>query len=124
MADPDDILAPCSDAHCILAEQPRVGMHTQGGCRHLKEHGGQLNLLLRTMGTEILRLRAEVDRLRSLPVLPSCGDCSHLDGGMGGAWCTRAPRGTDCRVDHDPIPGPVGYGTPPPSWCPWRGGKR
>lgn len=54
-----DLLQPCSAAHCIMApERPRKGMYTQGGCRHLKFRGPELNKFLRTMANEIHRLRA------------------------------------------------------------------
>lgn len=57
-----ELLSPCSDAHCIMAEKPRRGMCTQGGCRHLQERGPELYSLLRAMAAEILRLRKAVER--------------------------------------------------------------
>lgn len=55
-----DPLAPCSDAHCILAEQPREGQHTNGGCQHLKERGPALTILMMEMGSTIVRLQKQL----------------------------------------------------------------
>jgi hypothetical protein len=61
-------------------------------------------------------LIAEVDRLRSLPVIPTCGECRHL-----------YRRGRSCEHPNATTPGEARHVDPshePPSWCPWRGGGR
>ena len=116
MTTANEVMEPCSDRNCILLDltKPRGGMHTNGGCEHLGNGRPGTLALLRAMGAEIVRLRA-------LPVISTCGDCAHLDCGMGGAYCTRLPPGERRDVPQNPVPGPVGYGTPPPEWCPLRG---
>ena len=48
----------CLDHSCILRDKAKpAGQRTQGGCRHLKERGPELNKQLRAMGAEIVRLR-------------------------------------------------------------------
>lgn len=49
---------------------------------------------------------AEVERLRSLPVIETCGDCGY----EGQEWCGAADRETSPTAT-------------PPSWCPLRGGR-
>ena len=104
-----DDLTPCSDAHCILAEQPRRGMCTQGGCQHLKARGPEVTRLLRA-------LAAEVRRLRSLPVIATCGECG---------WCHREPvRGGWTHICENPNAPEqdlvVESTSAPPDWCPLR----
>lgn len=61
-------------------------------------------------------LLAEIDRLRALPVIATCGECGYRSSRLGseiGAVmrvCTNAypPRETD-------------YDAAPPGWCPLRG---
>lgn len=51
----------CSDGNCILRDREKPeGTRTNGGCRHLKERGPQLNAQLRAMAAEIVRLRRMV----------------------------------------------------------------
>jgi hypothetical protein len=64
-------------------------------------------------------LRAEVRRLRGLPLTPSCGACGWHESiwsgtTRGSTYCAheRAPKHT--HVDHD---------SAPPSWCPLRGAR-
>lgn len=60
-------------------------------------------------------LLAEIDKLRSLPVLRTCGGCRHIWGeGSAGHTCTHE-RGNE---------GPVSPRAAPPSWCPLRRGER
>ena len=56
----------------------------------------------------------EIERLRALPVLRTCGDCVHcvIDTSVG-EWCDADDRNRD--TEHE---------APPPSWCPLRGGAR
>lgn len=58
----------------------------------------------------------------ALPVVQTCGECTHLDSGMTGAYCGHWALGRNGarQVPADPMPGPVGHGTPPPDWCPLR----
>lgn len=58
----------------------------------------------------------------ALPVIQTCGDCTHLDSGMTGAYCGHWALGRNGarQVPANPMPGPVGHGTPPPDWCPLR----
>lgn len=59
-------------------------------------------------------LLAEVDRLRALPVLRTCGECRDIWGeGSAGHVCNHE-RGNK---------GPVSPRSAPPSWCPRRGGE-
>lgn len=68
-----------------------------------------------TVGRALRDLRREIDRLRALPVLPTCGECRHIWGeGAAGHTCTHE-RGNE---------GPVSPRAAPPSWCPLRGGAR
>lgn len=66
---------------------------------------------------ETLALVAEVRRLRALPVIATCGDCSHFDGDSqrerGGGVCCHGFRGD--------FVGDTNEENPPPSWCPLRG---
>ncbi len=65
----------------------------------------------RTMGV----LLDEIDRLRALPVLRTCGSCVHL-----------YRRGRSCEHPTAVTPGEARRVDPshePPSWCPWRGGE-
>lgn len=104
-----DPLVPCSDAHCILAPQPRgPGMYTQGGCMHIKERGPGMTKLLMALGGEIARLRA-------LPVLATCGPCRHLVSNPArvGLWCDGEKRALVSDAERRPVA--------PPSWCPLRG---
>jgi hypothetical protein len=56
-----DDLDPCGDAGCVMLGGKRpTGQHTNGGCQHLKERGPGLVRMLRAMGREFARLRAEV----------------------------------------------------------------
>ena len=58
MTQEDEILAPCSDVHCILRDpHERNLVGTNGGCQHLKTRGPETNKLLKAMGSEISRLR-------------------------------------------------------------------
>lgn len=52
---------PCSDGNCILRDksQPR-GMHTNGGCQHLKERGPEATKQLMALGAEVVALRREM----------------------------------------------------------------
>lgn len=104
MTTDNDTLAPCSDAHCILAENDRREMVTHGGCQHLKERGPQLTKLLKAMGAEIVRLH-------SLPVLRTCGECRWCH---PSEVCMHPKAHAENEID--------GCALPPPSWCPLRGG--
>lgn len=69
----------------------------------------------RTLGV----LLAEIDRLRALPVLPTCGECpAHAEVGDDG------PNGADgigYVCGHHEDLRATGPGDTPPSWCPLRG---
>ena len=55
----------------------------------------------------------EIDALRRLPVIATCGDCMHADG----------MATTTCHYVED-APRLAGMSTsPPPSWCPLRGAQ-
>lgn len=57
-------VTPCSDGHCILGHPG--GMHTNGGCRHLKYHRDEHCRVIRNLAGEVKRLRAELKQ-RSEP---------------------------------------------------------
>jgi hypothetical protein len=66
------------------------------------------------LASGVATLRAEVDRLRSLPVIPTCGDCRHIwNAGAAGAECNHERGNT----------GPVESKKAPPTWCPQRGAR-
>jgi hypothetical protein len=62
-------------------------------------------------------LAAEVDRLRSLPVIPTCGDCcnSGIDDRTEDEVCKHGLASDD--VDFYPA---VAMTAPPPEWCPLK----
>lgn len=76
---------------------------------------GSLEWAGRSRG-DVKTLLAEVDRLRALPVLPTCDDCVYLY--APGRSCEH-PRaitpGTARQVERFPAP--------PPTWCPQRGAR-
>lgn len=56
-------------------------------------------------------LLAEIDRLRALPVLRTCGECAHCVTDLHvGEWCDRDEHQRDTEKE-----------SPPPSWCPLGG---
>lgn len=56
----------------------------------------------------------EVQRLRALPVLATCGECR---------WCHESAGGT-CMHDRAHIEHEIdGADRPPPTWCPLRGAR-
>lgn len=57
-------------------------------------------------------LLREIDRLRALPVLRTCGECR---------WChpSEACTHPKAHAEHEID----GCALPPPSWCPQRGGE-
>lgn len=71
----------------------------------------------RTVGA-LAEAREEMDRLRRLPAIATCGKCG---------W-HRVTRVFADRLDYCGHPsarnGDVGNGEPPPEWCPLRGGER
>ena len=66
------------------------------------------------------RLRAEIDRLRALPVIATCGECKYRDDAgvhrESQEWCDhpRLRPGPDAPVSSDAAP---------PEWCPLRGAR-
>jgi hypothetical protein len=98
-----DPLTPCSDAACIMDPvRPRKGMHTNGGCQHLKDTSPGL---LRAMA-------AELHRLRALPVLQTCADCGHRMTNGSHGYCVHPSREKAASVHVD---------DPPLADCPLRG---
>lgn len=67
----------------------------------------------RTMGV----LLAEIERLRSLPVLPTCGECG---------WQTSAlsKKRAVIHVCRKSKAREIDLSAAPPSWCELRGGER
>lgn len=73
-------------------------------------------------------LRAEVDRLRSLPVIPYCAECAHCVKGSARHRCEHpaAPLDDSGKAHAAGRRGPMGQcrtvepDGEPPSWCPWR----
>lgn len=58
-------------------------------------------------------LLAEIDRLRALPVLRTCGECAHCVTDLHvGEWCDRDEQQRDTESE-----------SPPPEWCPLRGAR-
>jgi hypothetical protein len=49
---------------------PRGGMATNGGCEHVQRNSAERIALMRAMGAEIARLRAEVEGLRAHTTVP------------------------------------------------------
>jgi hypothetical protein len=65
---------------------------------------------------DVYALRAEVLRLRSLPVIATCGDCGWALGATE-TRCALAPdeaREIGRAIDPDSVP---------PDWCPLRGAR-
>lgn len=61
-----DPLEPCADAHCILAEKPRKGMHTNGGCQHLKFRGPEQTIFLMYLAEGYVSAKRQVRILREV----------------------------------------------------------
>ena len=109
MSNDNQNLEPCSDGNCILLDKSKPrGMHTNGGCQHIMQRGPQLQMMLRDMGAEIVRLRR-------LPVIATCYDCAHAETSPHADVCVHPAAGG--RVEH-------GGKLPPPGHCPLRGGAR
>lgn len=62
--------------------------------------------------SETRDLLAEIDRLRALPVIQTCGECR---------WCheTEVCMHSRAHAEYEID----GCAMPPPSWCPLRGGR-
>lgn len=60
-------------------------------------------------------LLAEIDRLRRLPVIATCGECGWHRDLLGGRDCTHE-RGRG-------VIGAVAWNPEPPEWCPLRGAR-
>lgn len=71
---------------------------------------------VREVRAELDRLRAELYRLRRLPVIKTCGECGHV--GFGD-YCSH-PR-FDGMEKHDRPE--LSQDAAPPEWCPLRGGR-
>lgn len=81
-------------------------------------------------GHTVDALHAEIRRLRSLPVLPTCSDCTRNDYGR----CVHpdalagnvAPESERDRRGYALVPydDRTGDYLAPPTWCPFRGEKR
>jgi hypothetical protein len=72
--------------------------------------------LIRNMGGgDELRLLAEIDALRRLPVIATCGDCRHVDDDDEATVCAL--------VDGDPCGEVIDEADAPPEWCPLRGSR-
>ena len=69
---------------------------------------------LRDLLAEVERL---TERLRSLPVLRTCGDCRHW---RSGTSFLDEPDTTRCWKVSPPMP--IDVDAPPPATCPLRGG--
>ncbi|MGL4257970.1 MAG: hypothetical protein ACRCSL_16675 [Microbacterium sp.] len=59
----------------------------------------------------------EIDRLRRLPVVETCGECGHV--GFGD-YCSH--QRFDGLEKHDRPE--LSHNAAPPEWCPLRGGSR
>jgi len=76
--------------------------------------------------TSLVRdLLAEIDRLRALPVLRTCGECgrygrAEAEDGHGPCYDERAAIATPDGLR----PAATVANAAPPSWCPLRGGAR
>lgn len=75
----------------------------------------------RAVDRAAIDLLTEIDRLRALPVLRTCGECGWCSEKLDAqrTWCSnpRAPFALDLvarAVEQD---------APPPAWCPLRGGR-
>lgn len=73
-------------------------------------------------------LLAEVDRLRALPVIATCGDCRRAQQDIK-RWRCEHPGAPRLSVSERVGPGPTGdcpsvdpYAAPP-TWCPLRGAR-
>jgi hypothetical protein len=59
-------------------------------------------------------LLAEIDRLRALPVIATCGECGHV--GFGDYCCHPTFDGLEKHQRQE-----LSHDAAPPSWCPMRG---
>lgn len=73
------------------------------------------SLVGQTDRDKALELLAEIDRLRALPVIATCGECGwHVDS-LGARDCGYPGMcGAVGSVESDPAP---------PAWCPLRGAR-
>lgn len=62
----------------------------------------------------------EVERLRRLPVVATCGGCSRRDVSDGACLHVDVPLNNDDKVNGLHY---VGIDSEPPDWCPLRGAK-
>lgn len=73
--------------------------------------------------TSIVDLLAEIDRLRALPVIATCGECGWArDGGHS----YDGPLVVCGKITHDSLGRrqTMSVADEPPTWCPLRGGGR
>lgn len=71
--------------------------------------------------TSIVDLLAEIDRLRALPVIATCGECGHTPSRYARPRVCQHPALFD---REDPVPLTVEHADVPPAGCPLRGGAR
>lgn len=73
--------------------------------------------------SETRDLLAEIDRLRALPVIATCGECGWArDGGHS----YDGPLVVCGKITHDSLGWrqTISVADEPPTWCPLRGGGR
>lgn len=106
-----------------------IGKQVQALARALRDRWVKAEMAATTVRAEIAkhaaevdaqratneRLTAEIDRLRALPVLRTCGECSKCEELFDAP--TSYMCGIDTMIDVSP-------GAPPPAGCPRRGGAR
>lgn len=98
-----------------------IGRQAQKLARALRDRWVKAELAATTVRAEIAkhaaevdaqratneRLTAEIDRLRALPVLRTCGECAHCVTDLHvGEWCDRDEQQRDTERE-----------SPPPWWC-------
>lgn len=71
--------------------------------------------------SETRDLLAEIDRLRSLPVIATCGECGHTPSRYARPRVCQHPALFD---REDPVLLTVEHADVPPAGCPLRGGAR
>lgn len=71
--------------------------------------------------SETRDLLAEIDRLRALPVIATCGECGHTPSRYARPRVCQHPALFD---REDPVLLTVEHADVPPAGCPLRGGAR
>lgn len=100
----DQYITDCGDGSCVLRDRSKPsGMHTNGGCQHLKRSGPEANAQLRALGAEIVRLRGGLAeaaaRVRQRGLDTCAARQAHPSIGCA-AWLERGMRCPGCPADE------------------------